>query len=1001
MKQYQDDRNPQRGAGVFSRMTNRFFRMTALCCWTLCAALGALAPLSARGVMEAPRARWEGVGRPDEQVPFMETVRSGALPSGLRYFILENKLPAGRASLTLAVRAGSVLETDAQRGLAHFVEHIAFNGTERFPKLSLIEYLRSLGMRFGADANAYTSYDQTVYGIEVPTEEVDGIRLIPDKALAILDDWTRALSFDPGEVDKERLVIMEEYRSRLGAMQRARKEMFPLLFAGSPYAAREPIGLPEVIEQAGAADLRAFYERWYRADNMALIFVGDFDGAALEASLARHFRIPAPEAPAARPEYPLPPPQKGRFAFKAITDAELTTTTFSFYYKKAPAAARGTLAAYRADIVDYLVSTMMALRFDDAATKPQTPFTAAWAAPWDFGRAGSFYCLGVDAKTGRAEEALRALLLEKERALRYGFASAELAQAKQSLIASLERLASEQDRRESSYWVRHLTSYYIDDETLPSLEWELAAAKQLLAGLSLAETQRAFERVFNDDDCVVFALAPQSEAEALPSRERIAALASEAREAAKGSAPALAGREAPAQGAAQGAAGALPLAEAPAPGVISAEETDAETGAQIWRLGNGAHVILKKTENRNNEVILYALARGGTSSAGAPDALDTDAVSAALAPELLSASGLGPYTRTELVRRLAGVNAAFSFFASRYYRGFEGSATVKDLGALFQMLFLNFTSPTIRPDAAEALLDQYRTSLALALEDPQEVFTRAIARERYAGHPRFQPLEAADLEKVSFERALAFIKKGLNPADYTFVLTGNIDMDALRPLVSTWIASIPRAAPWDEWTELPCEKPAAADRTVRKGQEERAMVFMAWSGDAPYSEEQSQSAALLSEYLEIGLTEEIREKRGGVYGISPWAQTTNIPKGERNLSIYFQCDPARADELCAAVEAELRALAQGPVDEDRFLKARAALLKEYEKNTQSNRYLAESFANSAVLFKSPLARLTRRPALIAALTQEDVQSLCARLLEGKSLRVRLFPETNVETTPKS
>ncbi|GAB6393301.1 MAG: insulinase family protein [Treponematales bacterium] len=939
--------------------------------WRRGAALAAALLLTA-GVLSCG-ADYGGLGRAADAVPFMPEAATGVLPSGLRYYLLENSLPQGRAFLTLAVDAGSVLETEDERGLAHFVEHMAFNGTERFPKQALLDYLRSLGMRFGADANAYTSYDETVYGIEVPVEVRDGVKRVPDRALEIIDDWTRAITFDEGETDNERKVVLEELRARLGAQDRVRKRLLPVIFRGSPYAEREPIGLAEIIGSAGADALRGFYRKWYRPENMAVIIVGDFDGRALEASLAERFTIAADGERFERPRYELPPPEKGNFHVEVITDPELTSTDFSVYYKRRADRARGSLASYRDSVIDNLIDTMLTLRFDEAASKSETSYAQAWAGPWGFGRSGRFYALGVQAKNGLAGEALRELLLEKEAVVRYGFTASELKQAKARLVSALERLVSEKDRQQSSGYVRELTAHFIDGEDAPGVEWELDAVNRLLPGIGRRDILAVARGYFAGGDCTVFVTAPETEV--LPSPERVREVFAETARA----------KIAPRKDAA--ASGGLVETE-PEPGAVVSESRDEESGAVLWELSNGARVILKATENRNNEVILLATARGGTTSVSGEEA-----VSAELAPEMLSASGLGPYDRAELTRKLAGKQAALSSFASHYYRGFEGSSTTKDLKTLFEMLYLEFTQPEIREDAVKALADQYRANLANQEDDPETVFSHEIIKLRSNNHPRFKPLEAADIDTISLDRARAFVRRCFNPADYVFVFTGNMGLDETRGLVRTWLASIPaQEGAWNEWKDLGEGLPGGAEKTVRKGRDERAMVYLGWFGRADYSEERSQTAALLTEYLDITLTEEIREALGGVYSITPSAAATPIPQGTQSLQVFFYCAPERVEELSAAVRERLAGIAGGAVSGDVLAKAREALLKEHEKNMQSNRYIAQSLANSAALLRLPLARLTRRPQVIKALTAADIQRLCRSLLASGPAKVTLYPE---------
>ena len=924
-----------------------------------------------------------GLGKPSDPVPFMEKVRTGTLPSGLRYFILENQKPENRAYLTLAVKAGSVLEQEDERGLAHFVEHMAFNGTTRFPEADLLDYLRSLGMRFGAHANAYTSFDETVYGIEVPVEAGDdGIRRIPDRALAVLDDWTRAITFAPSDVDDERAIIIEEYRSRLGAMDRIQQKMLPVLFQGSPYAERLPIGLLEVIENAPAARLENFYKKWYRADNMALILAGDFDGAALENSLINHFSIPKPADPLQRPLYDLSRPKKGVETL-IVTDPELPFTRISLYYKRSPEAPRNDLAYYRNEIIDILIDRMLSFRFEDEGAKPETPSVYAGAGAARYGTSSRFYVLVSQAKTGSIEASLQQLLRAKESMLRYGFTESELAIAANSLVSDIQRMVSEKDRQETGRYINYLTRYYLEGGNFADTEWELDAVQRLLPHISIKDISAVINDYFKSGDLRVFIFAPEAEQANIPSDARIRQMLKES----------VKMKIAPPE---DSAAGEGFLSYTPEPGSVIAESLDAETGAIRWELSNGAKIILKETKNRNNEIILNAMARGGVTSAA-----EEDGISARLASEMLQASGLGPWSRTDLMRKLADKQVSLSFWVSSYYRGISGSATARDLKILFEMIALGFTEPKIDPQAVEAMMDQYRTSLALRLEDPEAVFSDEISRIAYGAHPRFKPLELADLSKADIERALAFIRRGLNPADYTFIFTGNLDMEALRQYAETYIASIPPVESWDQWTNLNIRRPGKTEKIVYKGKEDRSMVYMGWFAKAPFSEEAGITAQILSEYLDIRMTEEIREKLGGVYSISVNVSAQPVPEGELNMSVYFYCDPKRAEELSGAVINLLRRTAgldntsggaEEAVNRDIFVKSAEALKKEWESSMQNNSYIAQSYANSAVLLNLPLSRLNRRPRYIDAVTPAGIQRLCAQLLRNGPAQVIMYPE---------
>ena len=916
-----------------------------------------------------------GLGRASDPIPFMENARTGVLPSGMKYYLLENSNPEGRAFLTLAVNAGSVLETEEERGLAHFVEHMAFNGTARFAKNELIDYLRSLGMRFGHDVNAYTSFDETVYRIEAPVEiGPDGRRRVPDRALMVIDDWSRNITFNQEDVDSERLVIIEEYRSRLGARDRINREIYPVLFRGSPYAQRLPIGLLEVIETAPAERLQAFYERWYKPENMAVIIVGDFDAEYLEANLAEHFPARPSAEPSTRPRYNLSEPQKGSLISLVLTDDELSGTRIDLYWKRQAEQRRQDLASYREGIIDYLADTMLHLRFQEAGVRSETPYVWAGAGMANYGLSSRYYVMVAQAKTNSATPTLRELLLTKESISRFGFTQGELDTAKVSLVSYMEQLVAEKDRQPSENHIRYFTRHFLRGESVTDPEWDLHAVNSLLGGIILREVNRAVRGYFADDDLTVIISAPEAEKDSLPGDSEIRAIAAAARRARIAR---------PAERMPDGEF----LATPPTPGTIVSELIDSETGAIRLLLSNGAEVILKETNNRNNEIVFYALARGGTNNAQ-PEA----SVSAYMANEMLNVSGLGPYSLTDLTRMLAGKQVSVSFWTTNLVRGFQGSAATQDISTLFEMLYLAFTQPRLDTEAVNAMLDQYRSTMAFQENDPTTVFSREIRRTTY-GNPRFHPLVLADLDRVNLDDAMAFIRRCFNPGDYTFVFTGNLNLPRFRPLLETYLASIPVSEALNEWVDIDPQRPGNTEREIRRGREERSSVYMGWFAPHAFSEEKNAVVSGLSGYLEIQLNDRIREELGGVYSISSRISNSYNFGGEITGEVFFACDPGRARELSDAVLEEIRKIAGGNIDANVLEKAKEALVQEHERLIQGNLYISQSYANSAVIFNSPLSRLDKRPSLFRAITTRDIQQAASELLAGSYVRFFLFPET--------
>jgi zinc protease len=706
---------------------------------------------------------------------------------------------------------------------------------------------------------------------------------------------------------------------------------------------------------------------------MALIFVGDFDGAALEASLGDHFSIQAPPSPTQRPLYDLLPPQKGNTEILIFSDPELTSTNISLYFKRDREAQREDLSYFRGEIIDILIDRMLSFRFNDELTKPQTPYMYAGAGTARYGASSRFYVMMAQAKSGSAKASLAELLKAKEAMLRYGFTDTELAIAAESFISDSQKLVLEKDRQESGKYVNLLSSYYLEGGNLADPEWELEALKQLVPHIKAKDINAVIKDYFASGDLQVFIFAPDSEMVGLPGEARIRQMVAESKKL-KIARPKSEAIE-----------GAL-LPVIPERGIVLVQSVDEETGAAIWELSNGAKVILKSTANKNDEIILQAMARGGTSSA----ALEDD-VSASLAVEMVQISGLGPWPRGDLTRKLAGKQVSLSYSVSNYYRNFRGSSTSGDLKTLFEMLYLSFTDPRIDPIAAEAMMDQYATALAWQNKNPHTVFSDEITRTIYSDHPRFKPLEVTDLPQADIDTALAFIRRGLNPADYTFVFTGNLKTEMIQDYIEIYIASIPAGESWNTWTDLDIKRPGKIEKTVNKGKEEQSMVYMVWFSDAPFTDDLNAATQVLSEYLDITMTEEIREKLGGVYSISVHVPLSPVPRGELSMQVYFSCDPKRVNELISAVIDLLNKTTRN-IDQDTFGKAVEALKKEWETSIQSNSYIAQSYANSAVLLNLPLSRLNRRPQYYNAVTAAELQRICAQLLQNGPASVILFPE---------
>ncbi|MDR3301575.1 MAG: insulinase family protein [Spirochaetaceae bacterium] len=919
--------------------------------------------------------KYGDLGLPGDQVPMMEEVRQGVLPNGLRYYILANSKPENRAYLTLAVNAGSVLETEAERGLAHFVEHMAFEGTEHFQKSELDDYLRSLGMRFGADFNAHTGYDQTVYGIVVPTEQSGaGVKTIPEKALSIIDDWTHTVLFKQEDVDAERAIIMEEYRARLGVNERMRRMLLPKLFAQSQYVDRLPIGLPEVIENAPPTLLKSFYDRWYRADNMAIIFVGDFDADALEESLLSYFTMPKPDTALDIPVYDMPSPRANTIETAIFTDPEQTATHIGLYYKRQFSPITDTLEIFRNDLIDALIDIILSERFDELEENIDTPYFNVGAGNIRYVKRSFHYYLGATVQSGLLEKSLEELLGQKESIVRFGFLNSEIERAKRKLLSSMERNAAEKEKIESESYIYSFTNNFLWGENVAGADWNLNATQTLLPLMSADDIHTAVKNYFSGGELLVFVSANNNDADTLPSEEQIISIVK---------ASAKAKIEKPKEVAIESEL----LKIAPEKGSIAGEYFDAASETHAWQLSNGATVLLKITENKNDQILLSALARGGKTNVPT-----TDIPSATLVSEIVNASGFGDWNLSDLNKIIAGKEVSVSFNISSWTRSVDGSSTVADLKTFFELLHLVYTAPRLDNNIAEIVKEQYRTILTQRRENPENYFNDELSKILHGNNPYFVPFEVKDIDLFNIETARRFVQKSLNPADYTFVFTGNIDLDTIRPLIETYLASIPQKEAFNQWSDVKIKFPQKLDKEIFKGKENKSIVFLGHLLEKNYRLQDSITAEVLGEYLDILLVDVARQKLGGVYSISPSVSHSPLPlDGMLESVVYFICDPKRVDELTIAVENEFAKIAGGNINATMFTNAKSALVKSYETSLQSNSYICGRLANYAVIFNLPLAELYKKADYYNSVQVQDISAMARTLLGSALVRAVLYP----------
>src|SRR5215471_2835140 len=705
-----------------------------------------------------------------QQMPVDPEVLVGTLPNGLRYYVRANGKPAHRAELRLVVKAGSVLEDDDQQGLAHFVEHMEFEGTRHFPKQGLIDFLSSLGLGIGPDANAETSYDDTQYTLRIPTDRPE----VLDRALLVLEDWAQAATFDQSGIERERGIVMAEWRLHLSAEERTQDKVIGAQLAGSRYADRQPIGKPDSIEHAQREQLLRFYHDWYRPDLMAVIVVGDVDRDAVAAMIRDHFSslsAPSPERP--RPTFDVP--EHGGTRYAIVTDKEATTTAVQISDLR-PARNQGSVGGYREIMIDQLFSDMLGARLEELARSANPPFVRATAdrellpAP----RTRDEALLQAIVSNNGVTSGLAALVTELQRLSRFGFTSTELARAKQATMLVYERAVTESPDRESASRADEYTRNFLQAEALPTIWQELAFHRRFLPGITLAEVNKLAGDWFPADNRLIVVAAPEAAGVVLPDERQLAAAVSSA----------LAKRL---TAYTDTAAGQTLMDSKPAPGAIVKTTAHPEAGITEWTLSNGATVVLKPTTLREDQILFQAVASGGTSLAS-----DAEFVPARVADEVVAAGGVGRFSGVTLDKVLSGKAIAVVPFINELEEGMRGGSTPQDLETMFQLLYLRFTQPRGDPTAFAATAAQARALLANQMASPDVVFNQTILAALSSNSPRLRPQTPATVDQWDLEKSLAFYKaRFADASNFTFVFVGSFTPDAIRPLVETYVASLP------------------------------------------------------------------------------------------------------------------------------------------------------------------------------------------------------------------
>lgn len=834
-------------------------------------------------------------------LPLDPNVIIGKLPNGLTYYIRKNVQPKNRAELYLVNKAGSVLETDDQQGLAHFTEHMAFNGTRDFPKNELVNYLQKSGVKFGADLNAYTSFDETVYQLPLPT---DSTKLF-EKGFDILANWAGYQTFDPKEIDAERGVVLEEERLRgKNAQERLQHQVLPVLLNNSRYAERLPIGKEDILKNFKPETIKRFYHDWYRPDLQAVIAVGDFDPKRVEQLIKENFsglKNPAGEKPPTKYSVPATPGT----TVKIATDKEFPYTIAEVVVRH-PQTKLITTVDYMQSMRVALFNQMLNTRLSELLQKADPPFLFGQASYSGFlGNQDAFTSIAVAKKPEELEKAVKAVVAETERARKFGFTITEFERAKLNLMTQMENGYKEKDKTKSVNFVREYQRNFLEGEASPGIDFEYNFYKEHLNDIKLADVNALASKFISDQNRAVIVEAPDKAKDKLPTEQ---ALLTWIKEGGKDVTPYV-----------DNVSNKPLLSTIPTGTKITNEVKDDALGTTTLTLGNGITVILKPTDFKNDEILIRGYRFGGTSLAS-----DADYQSANMAAGVVNSSGISDLTEIQLDKMLSGKNLGIEPTISETTEGISGNSSPKDLETALQLLYLYFTEPRKDPDIWASNIAQTKSVLANRGLDPTAVYQDTVAAVLGNHNMRRMTVTADQLDKASLDKAFSFYKERYADATgFTFVLTGAFDVAKIKPLLQTYIGGLPAAGKAETYNKLGIHAPAGQiTKTVYKGIGDKATVQLVFSGDYDYNTANNTQLDGLNEVVQIKLIERLREKEGGVYSPGIRVSYSKIPMGRYNFTVYFSCAPENVEKLINATLEEIGKIKKNgadPVDIQKFV----------------------------------------------------------------------------------
>ena len=908
--------------------------------------------------------------------PLDPNVRTGKLDNGLTYFIRHNEKPAQRANFYIAQKVGSILEEDNQRGLAHFLEHMAFNGLEHFPKKAMLDYMERNGVKFGTNVNAWTSFEQTVYMLNnVPTTNPG----LVDSCMLVLHDWSSFISLEDDEIENERGVILEEMRQGLDAQMRIYGKILPEIYPNSPYGVPMPIiGTEEVVAHFDHQFLRDYYHKWYRPDLQGIIIIGDIDVDQIEKRLKEMFAdIPAPVDPAERVHFPVADNEEPIVSI--ATDVEETSYDVGIYYKHdiTPVEMRGDLNYWVGTVVEDLVSQMFNNRLRELTQKPNPPFI------YGYGSYGTFmisdtkdaWSIAASAKDKDAiDEAMTALVTESNRMKEFGFTPSEYERAKADMLRQYETQFEERNKQETSRYFYPMLSHFLTNEPLMGIETEYPLIQQVLPNLPLEAINAYAKEMVTDNNIVIVLTAPQKEGEVLPTRAELLNLFNKAN----------AQKVEPYQ---ETVSNEPLLAELPKPGKIAKSETLPEFDATMLTMKNGVKVIYKPTDFKDDEILMSAYSFGGLSVMDDKNPYDLQEINS-----LMGLGGVGNFSAIDLPKVLAGKRVRVSANISNFTEGVSGNCSVKDLETMLQLTYLYFNNLRRDDEAFQSYLTRTKAMLANVESDPMTTFRDSVNLVLYNNHPLVKRMKAEDYDKINYDKALKMAaERFADPNNFVFTFVGNIDPATFEPMVAQYLGGMKDKKNKETWKDngLKFSNKDHISHYTKAMENPKATCYMFYNGPMAYNEKNIMTMDLLNDILDIVYTEKIREDEGGTYGVGTNGMLQNIPEESFMLMIGFETNKEMYEKLMGIAIAELERIAkEGPRPQD-LQKVKEYKLKKHAEDMENNRYWMSSIQTK---MRDGINMMKDYDQLVNGTTSQDIANMAKAILQGSHKEVVQLPE---------